>query len=109
MIAPDDYTYQFVSGREFATKGADFDKAVERWKKLPSDEGSTYDTRVDIDASARADLLSRYDELVPVLLDGHTEICHYHLDAEAVIRHLGVKGFGSAAKTLESARDRETP
>ncbi len=52
MIAPDDYTYQFVSGREFAPKGADFDKAVERWKKLPSDEGSTYDTRVDIDASS---------------------------------------------------------
>jgi len=52
MIAPDDATYQFVSGREFAPQGADFDKAVERWKKLPSDAGSTYDTRVDIDASA---------------------------------------------------------
>ncbi len=52
MIAPDDYTYQFVAGREFAPQGAEFDKAVERWKKLPSDEGSTYDTRVDIDASA---------------------------------------------------------
>lgn len=52
MIAPDDYTYQFVAGREFAPKGADFDKAVERWKKLPSDEGSSYDTRVDIDANA---------------------------------------------------------
>jgi 3-isopropylmalate/(R)-2-methylmalate dehydratase large subunit len=51
MIAPDDLTYQFVAGREYAPKGADFDKAVERWKKLPSDEGSTYDTRVDIDAS----------------------------------------------------------
>jgi 3-isopropylmalate/(R)-2-methylmalate dehydratase large subunit len=52
MIAPDDATYQFVNGREFAPKGADFDKAVERWKKLPSDEGAKYDTRVDIDASA---------------------------------------------------------
>jgi 3-isopropylmalate/(R)-2-methylmalate dehydratase large subunit len=52
LIAPDDATYQFVSGREFAPKGADFDKAVERWKKLPSDEGATYDTRIDIDASA---------------------------------------------------------
>jgi 3-isopropylmalate/(R)-2-methylmalate dehydratase large subunit len=52
MIAPDDYTYQFVSGREYAPKGADFDKAVARWKKLPTDEGATYDTRVDIDASA---------------------------------------------------------
>ena len=64
---------------------------------------------IDIDASGQEALLSRYDELVPVLLDGHTEICHYHLDAGAVIRRLGVKGFGSAAKTLESARDRETP
>jgi len=52
MIAPDDATYQFVSGREFAPQGADFDKAVARWKQLPSDEGSKYDTRVDIDASA---------------------------------------------------------
>ncbi|HEX2870771.1 MAG TPA: 3-isopropylmalate dehydratase large subunit [Polyangiaceae bacterium] len=52
MIAPDDATYQFVSGREYAPKGADFDKAVERWKKLPSDEGSSYDTRVDIDAAS---------------------------------------------------------
>jgi 3-isopropylmalate/(R)-2-methylmalate dehydratase large subunit len=51
MIAPDDYTYQFVSGREYAPKGADFDKAVERWKKLPSDAEATYDTRVDINAS----------------------------------------------------------
>ncbi|HYQ14843.1 MAG TPA: 3-isopropylmalate dehydratase large subunit [Polyangiaceae bacterium] len=50
LIAPDDYTYQFVAGREYAPKGADFDRAVERWKKLPSDEGATYDTRVDIDA-----------------------------------------------------------
>jgi len=52
MIAPDDATYQFVSGREFAPKGSDFDKAVARWKTLPSDAGATYDTRIDIDASA---------------------------------------------------------
>jgi 3-isopropylmalate/(R)-2-methylmalate dehydratase large subunit len=52
MIAPDDATYQFVNGREYAPKGADWDKALERWKQLPSDAGATYDTRVDIDASA---------------------------------------------------------
>ncbi len=52
MIAPDDATYQFVNGREYAPKGADWDKALERWKKLPSDAGAVYDTRVDIDASA---------------------------------------------------------
>lgn len=64
---------------------------------------------IDIDAAGQAALQSLYDELVPVVLDGQTEICHHHLDAGAVIGHLGVKGFGSAAKTLESARDRETP
>lgn len=64
---------------------------------------------LDIDLADHAALRSLYDELVPVLLDGQTEICHYHLDAGAVIRCLGVKGFGSAAKPLESARDRETP
>ncbi len=52
MIAPDDATYQFVNGREYAPKGADWDKALERWKKLPSDVGAVYDTRVDIDAAA---------------------------------------------------------
>jgi 3-isopropylmalate/(R)-2-methylmalate dehydratase large subunit len=52
MIAPDDATYEFVNGREYAPKGADWDKAVERWKQLPSDAGATYDTRVDIDAAA---------------------------------------------------------
>jgi len=52
MIAPDDATYQFVNGREYAPKGAAWDKALERWKQLPSDAGATYDTRVDIDAAA---------------------------------------------------------
>jgi 3-isopropylmalate/(R)-2-methylmalate dehydratase large subunit len=52
MIAPDDATYQFVNGREYAPKGADWDKALARWQQLPSDAGAVYDTRVDIDAAA---------------------------------------------------------
>jgi hypothetical protein len=42
---------------------------------------------IDID-SADAALLARYDELVPVLLDGAgNELCHYFLDANAVARY----------------------
>jgi len=52
MIAPDDATYQFVNGREYAPQGADWERALERWKQLPSDPGASYDTRVDIDAAA---------------------------------------------------------
>jgi len=41
MIAPDETTFEYLRGREFAPK--DFDKAVEEWKKLPSDPGAKYD------------------------------------------------------------------
>jgi 3-isopropylmalate/(R)-2-methylmalate dehydratase large subunit len=47
MIAPDEKTFEYVKGREFAPKGKDFDAAVERWKQLPSDAGAKYD-RVEI-------------------------------------------------------------
>ncbi len=42
MIAPDDKTFEYVRGREFAPQN--FDEAIARWKQLPSDEGATYDT-----------------------------------------------------------------
>ncbi|MCC9604630.1 3-isopropylmalate dehydratase large subunit [Blastopirellula sp. JC732] len=41
MIAPDETTFEYVRGREFAPK--DFDAAVEKWKQLPTDEGAKYD------------------------------------------------------------------
>jgi 3-isopropylmalate/(R)-2-methylmalate dehydratase large subunit len=52
LIAPDDTTYQYVSGRRFAPKGADWDAAVARWRTLPTDEGAAYDREVTIDANA---------------------------------------------------------
>jgi 3-isopropylmalate/(R)-2-methylmalate dehydratase large subunit len=51
LIAPDETTYEFLKGRPFAPKGADWDAAVERWKQLPSDEGAVYDHQITIDAS----------------------------------------------------------
>ena len=40
MIAPDDTTYEYLRGRPFVPKGADWDAAVERWKQLPTDDGA---------------------------------------------------------------------
>jgi 3-isopropylmalate/(R)-2-methylmalate dehydratase large subunit len=51
LVAPDDTTYQYISGREHAPKGADWDAAVARWKQLPSDPGATYARELNIDAS----------------------------------------------------------
>lgn len=52
LVAPDDTTYEYLYGRPFAPKGADWDAAVARWRTLPTDEGATYDKQVTIDASA---------------------------------------------------------
>jgi 3-isopropylmalate/(R)-2-methylmalate dehydratase large subunit len=50
MIAPDDTTFEYLNGRTFVPKGAEWDKAVARWRQLPTDEGATYDRAVTIDA-----------------------------------------------------------
>ncbi|MCG3142680.1 MAG: 3-isopropylmalate dehydratase large subunit [Anaerolineae bacterium] len=52
MIAPDEETFNYVAGREFSPKGADWDAAVARWKQLPTDEGAQYDALVELDANA---------------------------------------------------------
>ena len=51
MIAPDDKTFSYVAGREFAPKGAAWDQAVVRWRTLPTDAGATYDKTVTLDAN----------------------------------------------------------
>ncbi len=51
MVAPDDNTFEYLAGREFAPKGKDWDNAAACWKKLPSDEGATYDKSITLDAA----------------------------------------------------------
>ncbi len=52
MIAPDDTTFEYLKGREHAPKGAEWDRAVARWRALASDEGAAYDHTVTLDAAA---------------------------------------------------------
>ncbi|WP_422361812.1 3-isopropylmalate dehydratase large subunit [Reichenbachiella sp.] len=51
LIAPDETTFEYVKGRENAPKGADFDKAVEEWKKLKTDDGAVFDKELEFDAA----------------------------------------------------------
>ncbi|NIL79134.1 3-isopropylmalate dehydratase large subunit [Rhodococcoides kroppenstedtii] len=51
MIAPDDTTFEYLQGRPHAPAGADWDRAVEAWSQLHTDEGATFDKEVRIDAS----------------------------------------------------------
>ena len=51
MIAPDETTFCYVKGREFAPAGNDFDRAVAHWKTLHSGESATFDREEYIDIS----------------------------------------------------------
>jgi len=52
LVAPDDTTYEYLAGRPFAPGGADWDAAVGRWRRLPSDAGARFDRELQVDASA---------------------------------------------------------
>jgi len=50
VIAPDQITFDYLKGRPMCPDGEDWDKAVEYWLSLQSDEGAKYDNEVIIDA-----------------------------------------------------------
>ena len=51
MIAPDDTTYEWLSGRPMAPAGAEWDAALERWSALEDQERAVFDREIDLDAS----------------------------------------------------------
>lgn len=60
MIAPDEATFQYIAGREYAPTGAAWDKAMTWWQQLPTDDGAAYDDTITLDA----------DELSPMITYG---------------------------------------
>ena len=62
LIAPDDTTFAYIQGREFAPKGAAWDQAVAHWRTLPSDAGASYDKSVSLHA----------DDIAPMVTWGTT-------------------------------------
>jgi len=51
MIAPDQTTFDYVQGREFAPEGAEWEKKLTYWKSLPTEEGAVFDQEYSFDAS----------------------------------------------------------
>ena len=50
MIAPDQTTFDYLKGREFAPQGEAWDEAVERWSKLRSDDDAVFDKEITFSA-----------------------------------------------------------
>jgi len=51
MIAPDQTTFDYMKGREFAPKGAEWDKKLAEWKDLFSDPDASFDKEININAA----------------------------------------------------------
>jgi 3-isopropylmalate/(R)-2-methylmalate dehydratase large subunit len=51
LIAPDETTFEYIKDREFAPKGEEFDRAVEHWKSLKTDDDAEFDKEITFDAA----------------------------------------------------------
>ena len=51
MVAPDDTTFEYLAGRPFAPKGAEWNRMLGLWRALPTDRGAQFDREVSLDAS----------------------------------------------------------
>ena len=58
MVAPDETTFSYLAGRPYAPKGAEWDRALIRWRKLPSDPDATFDAEVSFGASEIAPMVT---------------------------------------------------
>ncbi|MDD6254089.1 MAG: 3-isopropylmalate dehydratase large subunit [Candidatus Cryptobacteroides sp.] len=58
FIAPDETTFEYLKGREFAPEGEDWDKAVEYWKTLRSGDDAVFDREIVYDASEIAPMIT---------------------------------------------------
>jgi len=51
MVAPDDVTFEYLAGRPYSPQGKAWDDAVARWRRLPTDDGASFDRVERVDAS----------------------------------------------------------
>jgi 3-isopropylmalate/(R)-2-methylmalate dehydratase large subunit len=91
IIAPDEKTFSYVEGRLFTPKGAAWDKAMDYWKTLKSDEDAVFDEEINFLAS----------DIEPMITYGTnpgmgTSISNYIPKAESV-----EGGVASYKKSLE--------
>jgi 3-isopropylmalate/(R)-2-methylmalate dehydratase large subunit len=58
MIAPDETTFNYVRGKEFAPKGEELERKMAYWKSLPSDTDASFDKEYHFDAADIAPMLT---------------------------------------------------
>lgn len=102
LVSPDETTFAYLKGRKHAPKGEDYDKFVEQWKALASDEDAEYDTVITIDGSDIAPMVSwgtnpsmtaKVDASIPT-----GEDCQTELEKDSLVRALSYMGLKEGQK-----------
>ena len=94
FIAPDEVTFAYLEGREFAPKGADWDKAVAFWRTLRSDDDAVFDKEITVQAA----------DITPMVTYGTNPGMGMAIDgtipADATPKALDYMGFQAGEKLL---------
>ncbi len=98
MVAPDEATFEYLKGRQFAPKGADFEKACEVWRQLKTDDGAVYDQQIVLQASDIEPMVTygthpgmalKISQLIPKMEDLHTPA--EKIELENALDYMGLK------------------
>lgn len=74
LVAPDEVTFEYLSGRKFAATGVKFEEKINKWRKLKTDKGAKYAKSVSIDGNKITPLVTwgtdpatgiKFDEKIP--------------------------------------------
>ena len=97
LVAPDDTTFAYLKGRQFAPKGQSWDEDVAYWRTLKSDDDATFDATVTINAADIAPQVTwgtnpgqviAIDQIVP-LLDSFNDPVE-RASAEKALAYMGL-------------------
>jgi len=88
MIAPDEKTFDYVKGREFAPKGEAWDSAMVYWKTLHTDDGASFDKELNFNA----------EEIEPMITYGTNPGMGF-----GITNNIPVAGEGTSANTFKKS------
>jgi 3-isopropylmalate/(R)-2-methylmalate dehydratase large subunit len=107
MVAPDDTTFAYLEGRPHAPTGQDWERALDVWRSLRTDDDSGFDTEVELEASDLRPFVSWGTNPAQVVaIDGvvpHPEDLATAAEREAAERALAYMGLkaGTAVRDIE--------
>ena len=108
LIAPDETTFAYVKGREFAPKGEAWDKALAYWKTLKSDDGAQFDREVTFDAGDIEPMITygtnpgmgmAINDSIPTF-GGRDAACHVSTEEQSFNKALEYMGFKPGEKLI---------